>query len=175
MKITDPPITLSGSKKASDHKAWLEGVVDYLQLMAKLVTRFIGDGDGIVAYGSVGTDSYKTVATDPVSMKVTVLEGMGFHEYEPFELASDWTSGDLMAPVGNPRIDTVSVDPADGSVTITAGSEAASPSAPSTPTGEVKIAEIYHRVAETAIKDSDDSTNGYITLSRNRLNFGGAE
>lgn len=175
MKITDPPITLSGSKKASDHKTWLEGVVDYLQLMAKLVTRFIGDGDGIVAYGSVGTDSYKTVATDPVSMKVTVLEGMGFHEYEPFELAADWTSADLVAPVGNPRIDTVSVDPDDGSITITAGSEAASPSAPATPTGEVKIAEIYHTVAETSIKDADDSTNGYITLKRNMLNYGGQE
>lgn len=175
MKITDPPITTSGSTRASDHKAWLEGLVDYLQLVAKLLTRFIGDGDGIVAYGSVGTDSYKTQATDPVSMKVTVLEGIGFHEYEPFELAADWTSGDLSAPTVNPRIDTVSASTSTGAITITAGSEAASPSAPAAPGSNVKIAEIYHRVGETAIKDADDSSNGYITLKRNRLNFGGQE
>ncbi len=175
MKLIDPPITISGSKKASEHKAWLEDVVNYVQLVAKLLTRSLGDGDGILAYGTVGTDSYKTIATSPASMKITVLEGMGCHEYEPFELAADWTSGDLSAPVGNPRIDTVSVDPEDGSITITTGTESASPSAPATPSGKVKIAELYHRVGETSIKDTDDASNGYITLKRNLLNYGGQE
>lgn len=65
------------------------------------------------------------------------------------------------APTTNPRIDLVTIDSA-GTVAITQGTEAASPSVPSYPEDKVVICEVYHRVGETSIKDADDSINGYI-------------
>jgi hypothetical protein len=148
---------------------------DAVRVAMKLLGRFLGAGDGVFAYGAVGTDSYKTQATDPVSMTVEVLEGIGSRSDQFFELAADWTSATLSAPSADPRIDTVSANETTGAITITTGSEASSPSAPATPAGHVKLAEIFHRVGESSIKDADDASNGYITLKRNRLNFGGQE
>lgn len=65
------------------------------------------------------------------------------------------------APAGNPRIDLITVD-STGTIGITAGTEAASPVAPTYPVGKLIVCEIYHRVGETKILDYDDSTNGYI-------------
>jgi hypothetical protein len=49
---------------------------------------------------------------------------------------------------------------------VLSGVEAATPVAPKTPTNYLLLAEIYHRVAETSIKNADDTTNGYITDKR---------
>ena len=75
------------------------------------------------------------------------------------------TSATLTAPSANPRIDIVLID-INNSLYVLSGVEAATPVAPKTPTNYLLLAEIYHRVAETSIKNADDTTNGYITDKR---------
>lgn len=65
------------------------------------------------------------------------------------------------APTTNPRIDLVTIDSA-GTIAITQGTEAASPSAPAYPATKLVLAEVYNRVGETSIKDASDGTNGYV-------------
>lgn len=67
----------------------------------------------------------------------------------------------ITAPSSNPRIDVITIDSA-GTVAVTAGAEAGSPSAPTYPAGKLPLAEIYLRVGATSIKDEDDTTNGYV-------------
>lgn len=73
----------------------------------------------------------------------------------------------MTAPTSNPRIDLVYLN-SGGTLSITTGSEAASPSAPTYPdlATSVPICEIYHRVGETSIVNYEDKdsnpTEGYI-------------
>ena len=73
-------------------------------------------------------------------------------------VAARLTSSTLVAP----SVNLVSIN-GSGALVVTGGGEAASPTAPSLPAGNLAIATIYHRVGETSIKDADDATNGYIT------------
>lgn len=72
-------------------------------------------------------------------------------------------SGLFVAPVSNPRIDLLCIGTASA-ITITQGSEAASPSAPTYPTDKVVICEVYNRVGETKILDNENqgTAHGYI-------------
>lgn len=65
------------------------------------------------------------------------------------------------APSANPRIDVLSID-SSGTLVRTAGSEAASPSAPAVPAGNVPICRVYNRVGQTTIRDTDTTGQGYI-------------
>lgn len=65
------------------------------------------------------------------------------------------------APGANPRIDVVTID-SSGTIAITQGAEAGSPSAPAYPTGKIVLAEVYNRVGESALYDTDQGSNGYI-------------
>jgi hypothetical protein len=65
------------------------------------------------------------------------------------------------APISHPRIDILTIDNT-GTLAITQGTEASSPVVPSYPANKAVLCEIYNRVGETSVKDSDDSTNGYI-------------
>lgn len=67
----------------------------------------------------------------------------------------------FVAPTVNPRIDIVTLN-SSGTLAITQGTEAASPSPPAYPDDKIVICEVYNRVGETSIKTDDDSTNGYI-------------
>lgn len=66
------------------------------------------------------------------------------------------------APGANPRIDIITVD-STGTVAISNGAEAGSPTAPAYPANKLVVCEVYHRVAETKILDYDDGVNGYIS------------
>lgn len=72
------------------------------------------------------------------------------------------------APATNPRIDIVQISNA-GVISRKAGSENVSPSAPSVDSGNLKLAEVYNRVGQTSVKNTDDASNGYITDSRAHL------
>ena len=67
------------------------------------------------------------------------------------------------APTSNPRIDILTID-STGTLAITEGTEASSPSAPSYPANKLVICEVYHVVGETALYDNDNqqSGEGYI-------------
>lgn len=80
-------------------------------------------------------------------------------------LKANTNSATFTAPSANPRIDIVQIA-TNGTISVKTGTENSSPSAPSVDSGNMKLAEIYHRTGETSIKNSDDSTNGYITDSR---------
>lgn len=66
------------------------------------------------------------------------------------------------APSTNPRIDIVTID-SSGTIAITQGTEAASPVAPAYPANKAVIAEVFNRVGETQIFDTDQGgSTGYI-------------
>ena len=62
----------------------------------------------------------------------------------------------------NPRIDLLVYSTSSTSLTTRQGTAAASPAAPSPLTGDIVLAQIYHRAGETSIKDNDDTANGYV-------------
>jgi microcystin-dependent protein len=68
------------------------------------------------------------------------------------------------APISNPRIDILTLD-SSGTLAITQGSEAASPTAPTYPTNKVVICEVYNVVSETKILDNanQSASQGYIS------------
>lgn len=137
------------------------------ELQDFLCVAFAGGIDGIFAFGDDVDSSYRTSATGPVSMRVTIEEGWGFVDGVPFHMASDFTTPDFVAPSADDRIDVLAASAVSRSITIYTGVENASPVAPAvTGDGEIKIAEIYHRPGEVSIKNTDDATNGYITDSR---------
>ncbi len=66
------------------------------------------------------------------------------------------------APSAHSRIDIVTID-GTGTVAITQGTEAVSPTAPAYPLNKLVLAEIYNRVGETALYDADPGgSNGYV-------------
>lgn len=75
------------------------------------------------------------------------------------------TLSGFAAPSANPRIDIVQIAN-DGTITRKAGTENASPTAPTVDANNMKLAEVYCRVGMTSVKNTDDSSNGYITDSR---------
>src|SRR5579872_1519546 len=70
-------------------------------------------------------------------------------------------SPSFTAPSSNPRIDLLVID-SSGTLSIVQGTENASPVAPTYPKDKIVLCEIYNRVSETSIKDSDDTVNGYV-------------
>lgn len=66
------------------------------------------------------------------------------------------------APVSNPRIDVLSID-ATGTLNITQGTEAASPTVPTYPENQIALCEVYHVVGETAIYTSNNSNYGWTS------------
>ena len=63
------------------------------------------------------------------------------------------------APVTYPRIDLVTAN-ASGGIAVVTGTENASPSAPTYPTGVVVLAEVYHVVGETGLYDFENQQSG---------------
>ena len=121
-----------------------------------------GNASGIVR---PPTNSLLIKEQSTPSMTVDVKAGAAYVNGQPVSVRADTTLGPFTAPSTNPRIDTIEIDQY-GTVSAVTGTEAASPSAPSVTSGNLKLAEIYHTTAETSIKDANDATNGYITDSR---------
>lgn len=71
------------------------------------------------------------------------------------------------APSANPRKDIVQIA-TTGVITRKAGTEHASPTAPSPDANNITLAEVYNRVGQTSIKDTDDASNGYITIAEGK-------
>lgn len=146
-----------------------------ISIMTAWVVRMAGGSaansyTGAFAAGVAGYDyTLKVSETAPVSMRVGVATGLWTVAGVLYQLSAAATSGLMTAPLTNPRVDKVSID-ASAAIVITTGVEAASPSTPATPAGNLAIATIYHRVGETSIKNTDDSSNGYITDVRTWIN-----
>lgn len=106
--------------------------------------------------------SLRVEAQSTPDTTVKVKAGTALFSRKTFVEISDTNSTGVAVAVTNPRIDVVSLT-STGGITITQGTEAASPSRPSIPNGEIALADIYIRTGTgLVIKDTDDSTNNYI-------------
>lgn len=70
-------------------------------------------------------------------------------------------SPSFTAPSTNPRIDILSLDNT-GTLIRTVGTESVSPTEPDVPVGNIPICQIYNRVGQTTIRDTDITGQGYI-------------
>ncbi len=70
------------------------------------------------------------------------------------------STGTFTAPVSNPRIDRIVINPASGAILTVTGTEAASPSPPAIPAGYYPLAQVLLQTSSTAI------TNTMITDER---------
>ena len=65
------------------------------------------------------------------------------------------STGTITAPTTNPRIDRVVIDESTGAVSVIAGTEAPSPSAPAITAGKLPIAQVALVVSQTSIDNAD--------------------
>lgn len=100
------------------------------------------------------------LAQDTPDLTLKVLAGKAYFGGDLVDFSQTNTSS-FSVPVTDDRIDILSLNSA-GSLVITEGTEAVSPTAPDVPHGNIPIAQVYMRAGATSIKDTDDSTNGYV-------------
>lgn len=93
------------------------------------------------------------------NMTVRVDAGALAGSGAPVEVAAQST-GTIVAPVTNPRIDRIVIDASTGAVAVIAGTEAGSPVAPVIPNGYLPIAQVALATSTAAI------TNALITDER---------
>lgn len=96
------------------------------------------------------------------SMKVSVNPFSFIYNGTTYSVASSTLTSSMVAPVTNPRIDLIVYSTTSVAIAIRTGTEAASPTAPTPTEGDIVLATISHRVGETKILETDDSTNGFI-------------
>ncbi len=136
-------------------------VDDAVTLKAKL------DGNSSVAARTVG--AFQCYANETPNMTVKVSAGGVFIGGSLLEKAIQ-TSGTIVAPVSNPRIDRVVIDPTTGIVSIVTGTEAGSPVAPPIPNGYRPLARIALTVGMAQIMNqfiTDERVSGVASSSDN--------
>lgn len=165
----------SGTRTASDHRDWLLEMKYTVRWMQAFLYRTQAMSDGVFPYEYSGHDPEDTmdcVAQGTPDMTVKVKEGTAFVNAQPIT-KDDWNSTEMTGPTGGSagdarRIDRVELEE-DGTYSISAGTEDASPVAPTLSDDSISIALIHHRKSETSIKDTDDASNGYIVDDRTML------
>lgn len=180
----DVKIGASGTATAANILAfvWNPGISNTNQVAASTADQqllsYVGfalptDSTTIVIYSNNNTDDAPLTsfsASTTISsgswlsetLKLYIEEGI-FYYGSVQVVVTGTVTGTFTAPSANPRIDLLVIGTA-GTVSITAGSEAASPSAPSYPYDKLVIAEVYNRVGQTQILDYDNrgTAQGYI-------------
>ena len=146
---------------------WDDRMEAALELIHFFMAQAWGGGDGVVR--GAATDDLKVAANSPATMGVLVEPGYGFISQTPLKLAAQTTTADVTAPVSDPRIDLVQVGLDTWTISVKTGTEAASPVAPTADADSIPLAQLYLRTTATSIKDTDDSTNGYIINARQFL------
>jgi hypothetical protein len=123
-----------------------------------------GLGVGATPSGVIGTSEWlKVEAQASPNLTVKISKGAFYLAGVLGGITSDTASlSGFAAPATNPRIDIVQISTA-GVISRKAGTENASPTAPTADANNLKLAEVYNRVGQTSVKNSDDASNGYIT------------
>ena len=140
---------------------WDDRIETALELLHFLQTQANGGSDGVAR--DVTTDDLSVKALSPETLSVEVQPGYAFISEFPYYLAIARTTADVVAPVTDPRIDLVQARLATWDISIKTGVESATPVAPTPDTDAIALAELFLRTGMTVIKDTDDSTNGFIT------------
>ncbi len=102
-------------------------------------------------------------AQDTPAMTIKVDAGYIIHADGTLTTVAAQSTGTITAPVGNPRIDRVILNPSTGAVSVVTGTPAASPSAPAITAGYLPICQIALTTSTTAI------TNSMITDERTHV------
>ena len=145
---------------SSKLNSWDDRIESALELVHYLLNLAWGGGDGVLRGAT--TDDLKVVAISPPAMRVQVKSGYAFIARFPYKLAAAADTADVAAPTTHPRIDLVQARLKTWDISVKTGTEAASPSPPNPDSDCVALARLYLRPGMTCIKDTDDSTNGYI-------------
>lgn len=131
----------------------------------------LGGGDGILRnYGDAGA----VTAQAPVSMQVDVGSCAAWFSNQFYTMpAGESGAGEIAAPTGGGagdyrRIDLIVWTLGTGIVVVT-GVESGTPVAPATPSNSVLLAQVRCRTGMTSVKDTDDSSNGWIVDARSFL------
>lgn len=125
----------------------------------------IGDNAAAAQYNDLRKDAFAAAhllpheqATPDLTLKVE--SGICFIGITKVVFAGG-NSPSFTAPTTNPRIDLLIIDSA-GTLSRIVGTEAASPSVPTYPTDKVVLCEVFNRVGQTTIRDTDVAGQGYI-------------
>jgi len=129
-KFTQPNFL---TQSASTYKAAIDAAISVLQ--------------------QIGGD-FAPHAMDSPNMQVVIDAGRIFKPGGTLTSVDQQTTGALVAPVSNPRIDRIVVDSEDGAYLILTGTEAASPTAPAVPNGKLPVCQIAMTVGMTEIANS---------------------
>jgi hypothetical protein len=138
---------------------------DQINAISVLLTTQLANAEGVITSDLDTLPELKVTAQGTPDMTVNIAVGPCVVSGQITRLATATDTAAMTAPTGDPRIDVVQINQS-GTVSVVTGVENASPSAPAVDSNNIKLAEIYHRVGETVIKDTDDASNGYITDSR---------
>jgi len=109
------------------------------------------DADWAVAARLV--DNFAPHAQAAPNMTVALDAGHLFDGATLVEIVAQST-GAIMAPVANPRIDRIVIDRASGAVSVVTGTEAASPAPPAIPAGKAPVAQVLLQTTSTAVTNS---------------------
>ncbi len=135
--------------------------------VARALLAIVGVSDS--ATGVIGGSAWlRTEAQGSPDLTVKVSQGAALISGVLTSSAAVASLTGFAAPSANPRIDIVQISTA-GTVSRKAGSENVSPSAPSPDANNIEIAQVYNRVGQTSVKNTDDSSNGYITITDNHI------
>lgn len=149
---------------SSKLNTWDDRIESALELAYFLLSRAWGGGDGVIRKAS--TDDLEVTATAIPGLSVEVAPGYAFIAGAPYRLAALAATIEITAPTTNPRIDLVQARLDNWDVSVVSGVEAVTPVAPAPDADSIALAELYLRPGMTVIKDTDDSTNGYIIDAR---------
>lgn len=106
---------------------------------------------------------YSTLVSEQGSPNMTVaVQAFNITTLDQIAVYAGGNSGSMTAPSVNPRIDLIVYDTVNTIIAVRTGAENASPSAPTPTTGDLLLAQVYHRVGSTKIVEQDDGTNSYI-------------
>jgi hypothetical protein len=109
--------------------------------------------DGAIVAGARIAVAFLPQAQDTPNMTVKVLAGALMIGGVLTEIAQQNT-GTITAPVGNPRIDRVVLNPADGTISVVTGTPGASPAIPAIPADRLPICRFQLATSTTAITNS---------------------
>ncbi len=146
---------------------WDDRIEAALEVAFFLLNQAWGGGSGVLR--GIGLGELGVAATAPESLAVSVAPGYAFIDEFPFRLTAAMNTAALVPPLSQGRIDLVQADLATWSVSIKAGVEGATPSAPAVDSGAIALAELVLRPGMTLIKDADDGVNGYVVDVRTFL------
>ena len=135
-----------------------------LELAFFLLSQAWGGGNGVVR--KAAAEDLKVAASATPNLSVRVNPGYAFISKFPYKLAAEAATSDVTSPAANPRIDLVQARLNSWDVSIVTGTEAASPTAPAAQSDCLALASLYLRPGMTSIKNTDDTTNGYIVDAR---------